>query len=323
MAVDDLDLKPKRFTTDDFPERERLPRWREEFGRTLVRCDFVPSASDEPFWAEAVLHKLPGLHVASCAGSPMLMDRPSSMIAADAHAGDSVGLIVNTGLAPLPVWQRGSEVMVAEGGAVLVRHDEACLITSTTRHVGFVFPRTALAVRTENLDGAVMKQIVRDDPALRLLLNYVRLIQSDPELSRPALQQSIVSHIHDLAALVLGADRDNRAQAQRSVGAARLKQAIAYIGKHFSDPDLTVASVAKGQDISSRYLQDLLEQSGASFTARVNELRLTRALALLTRFPDRPISAIAAQVGFSNVSHFNRLFRVRFGDSPTGVRRGS
>jgi hypothetical protein len=34
--------------------------------------------------------------------------------------------------------------------------------------------------------------------------------------------------------------------------------------------------------------------------------------------PSRPISEIAGQGGFSSVSHFNRLFRQRFGDSPMG-----
>ena len=32
------------------------------------------------------------------------------------------------------------------------------------------------------------------------------------------------------------------------------------------------------------------------------------------------ISDIALQAGFSGISHFNRLFRSRFGDAPKGVR---
>jgi transcriptional regulator GlxA family with amidase domain len=86
---------------------------------------------------------------------------------------------------------------------------------------------------------------------------------------------------------------------------------------------LSVAGVARHHDISLRYLQELLEQSGASFVARVNELRLKRAFALLTRFPNRSVAEIAAQAGLTNVSHFNRLFRRRFGDSPSEVRSRS
>jgi AraC-like DNA-binding protein len=80
--------------------------------------------------------------------------------------------------------------------------------------------------------------------------------------------------------------------------------------------------VARRQGISPRYLQRLLETSGTSFSARVNELRLQRAFVLLTEphGRGRRISDIALQAGFSDVSHFNRMFRRRFGDSPSGVR---
>jgi AraC-like DNA-binding protein len=64
-----------------------------------------------------------------------------------------------------------------------------------------------------------------------------------------------------------------------------------------------------------------LETSGTSFTAHVTELRLKHAFMLLTAHcgKDR-ISDIALRAGFSDISHFNRLFRSRFGDTPKGVR---
>jgi AraC-like DNA-binding protein len=59
-----------------------------------------------------------------------------------------------------------------------------------------------------------------------------------------------------------------------------------------------------------------------SFTAHVTELRLKRALMLLTAqdLSDVCICNIALQASFSDISHFNRLFRSRFGDTPKGVR---
>lgn len=56
----------------------------------------------------------------------------------------------------------------------------------------------------------------------------------------------------------------------------------------------------------------------------MNELRLQKAFALLIERSGgkRRISDIALEAGFSEVSHFNRLFRARFGDTPSGVRRG-
>ena len=108
-----------------------------------------------------------------------------------------------------------------------------------------------------------------------------------------------------------------------AVAAARLDLALDHIAKSFEDPNLTIAAVARRQNISARYLQRLIETTGTSFTTRVNELRLQRALALLTKpgGQDRRILDLALEAGFSDISHFNRLFRARFGDTPSGVRR--
>jgi AraC-like DNA-binding protein len=107
-----------------------------------------------------------------------------------------------------------------------------------------------------------------------------------------------------------------------AVAAARLAAALEHIATRFRDPALSVAAVAISQGISARYLQGLLEMSGRSFTERVTELRLQRALALLTEADECPrrISDIALEAGFSDISHFNRLFRARFGDTPSAVR---
>ncbi|MBV9530751.1 MAG: AraC family transcriptional regulator [Bradyrhizobium sp.] len=60
---------------------------------------------------------------------------------------------------------------------------------------------------------------------------------------------------------------------------------------------------------------------GLAFRAHVTELRLKHALMLLTAYcgKDR-ISDIALRAGFSDISHFNRLFRCRFGETPKGIR---
>jgi len=59
-----------------------------------------------------------------------------------------------------------------------------------------------------------------------------------------------------------------------------------------------------------------------SFASHVIELRLKEAFMLLTaqRGSRVRIADIALQSGFSDVSYFNRLFRSRFGETPSDVR---
>jgi AraC-like DNA-binding protein len=137
------------------------------------------------------------------------------------------------------------------------------------------------------------------------------------------LRQTIAGHIHDLVALAINANDDTWQAGLGAMAAARLAAAVADIAKSFTDPALTLAALARRQGVSPRYLQRLLETSGNSFTARVQELRLQRAFALLSKShaDGRRISDIARQAGFADTGNFNRLFRARFGDTPSGVRR--
>jgi AraC-like DNA-binding protein len=173
-----------------------------------------------------------------------------------------------------------------------------------------------------DVDASMMRAIPRSGGPLGLLVNYLDLIHKKAALSLPEVRPSVVGHIHDLTALAFGANRSAKEQGLSAVAAAHLATALAHIAESFVEPGLLVETVARRQGISSRYLQQLLEASGKSFTARVNELRLQRVFALLTneQHGKRRISNIALEAGFSDISHFNRLFRARFGDTPRGVR---
>jgi AraC-like DNA-binding protein len=88
------------------------------------------------------------------------------------------------------------------------------------------------------------------------------------------------------------------------------------------DPNLNAVTVAKTLGITPRYVHLLLEDTGKSFTHHVLERRLERATALLRdpRWRYRKIADIAAEAGFADLSYFNRVFRRRYGATPSAVR---
>ena len=94
------------------------------------------------------------------------------------------------------------------------------------------------------------------------------------------------------------------------------------IESHSADPNLSAITVAKMLGITPRYVHLLLEETGRSFTHHVLARRLEKALALLhdPRWQHRKIADIAAQVGFTDLSYFNRAFRRRYGKTPSAVR---
>jgi AraC-like DNA-binding protein len=311
------DFAPHRFSTRELPERHRLPMWHEEFGRGVVRCVIEP-LSDVPFRAEATLRALPGMRTIAWAGSPV-RNRRTAALSADGDAG--IGLFINLGSAATAS-QRGRDVTLRQGDAVLIGHDPSVVVPSPVGFLGVIVPHAALALRVGDIDDRTMRLISRRNEPLRLVRSYLRSFPQKLILGSPTLRSTVVSHVHDLAALTLSRPRVVGGEGLSAVRAARLAAILDRIAEDFQDPDLTVATIARREGISPRYLQYLLETSGASFTARVNELRLQRAFALLTdpRECWRRISDVALEAGFSDISHFNRLFRSRFGDTPSGAR---
>lgn len=72
---------------------------------------------------------------------------------------------------------------------------------------------------------------------------------------------------------------------------------------------------------SERHLIRLIQDyTGMSFSKNIQQIRLNNAMALLED-TNLPVSEISAQIGYSNVSHFRKLFTERFSMSPHDYRK--
>lgn len=98
-----------------------------------------------------------------------------------------------------------------------------------------------------------------------------------------------------------------------------LERLCAFLSCNYARPELDLAATAQETGLSSRRVTALLNGRGEGFKAVLNRLRLEEAKRLLEE-TDLQVSEIAFKVGYGNVSHFNRVFRERFGGSPGGMR---
>ena len=174
------------------------------------------------------------------------------------------------------------------------------------------------------LDDAPIRVVPHGTEALNLLVTYAGAIADEQHLLAPQLQRLVVIHFHDLIAATVGATRDCLAIAEgRGVRAARLQAIMADITANLGDCDLTAAAVAKRQRVTPRYVHKLFEGEGLTFSAFVLGRRLSRAHRTLSdpRFRDRSISAVAFDIGFGDLSYFNRAFRRRYDATPSEIRR--
>ena len=145
-------------------------------------------------------------------------------------------------------------------------------------------------------------------------------------LPTPELQWLAVSHMQDLIAAAIAATRGGRAIAEgRGIAAARLRVIMTDICAHLGNGELSVAKVAQRQRVTPRYVHKLFENEGLTFSSFALGQRLARAHRMLSdpRLADRTIGSVAFDVGFGDLSYFNRTFRRRYGAAPTEIRQSA
>lgn len=98
-----------------------------------------------------------------------------------------------------------------------------------------------------------------------------------------------------------------------------LARAIDFIFQNISEPiRLSQAAAIAGMS-DSAFSRFFKTASGLTFSEMIRTLRLTEAGRFLEN-THRPIATIATDVGYANLSNFNRQFREQFGQTPSAYR---
>lgn len=99
----------------------------------------------------------------------------------------------------------------------------------------------------------------------------------------------------------------------------KLKSVIKYVELNYATP-MSIAQMADLAGFSeSHFMKYFKNTMGVSFTSYLNSYRLTMAARLLLQSDDTILS-IASEVGFDNLSYFNRAFKKQFGTTPSAYR---
>jgi AraC-like DNA-binding protein len=309
-----------RISTKMLSERDFFSAFREGFARPILMLDVIDHSSGRPY-IEVSFMPLGPVAVGTASSNAVEWVRHKHHVK-DCRDDFRLDIVAN---GPLHFEHAGKEGVYKTGTALFVSHAQP--------HRGFG-PHEG-SVRNVTVEAATLRSLVANPedrvgypvhpgPALRLLDGYLRSLTSLEEPPPPELATVIGVHLLDLVAAALGPTREAKEiVAKRGVKAARLRAILAEIAKRFSDPGFDLDNVAAALGLSRRYVQQILEETGKSFTEHLVEHRLERAFSMLSRYLHLAIIDIAFTVGFGDVSHFNRVFRRRFGETPSGVRAGA
>jgi AraC-like DNA-binding protein len=99
-----------------------------------------------------------------------------------------------------------------------------------------------------------------------------------------------------------------------------LKDFLDYINNNFQESDLTLEQVSNQTGINQRRIANFIQQNfGCNFKTYINQIRINEAKRLLKE-TNLNMGEIAFKVGFSNQSHFNRVFKSLVNINPSEFR---
>jgi AraC-like DNA-binding protein len=99
-------------------------------------------------------------------------------------------------------------------------------------------------------------------------------------------------------------------------------QVETYIRQHLAEPALTPTSIAAAHHMSERSLHRVFGTADYSVAELIRVLRL-RAVLRDLRATDESVTRVAARWGHHDMPHFNRLFKARYGMTPSEARRSA
>ena len=320
MVTPTPDYTVVRFSSRALPEDGRGKTIEELHERGLLPTRFIRYGSAVPR-VDLVNRTMPGLRLLTASYTSVRREGVR-------QEGDLLYLCMT--LTGTTVGSRGGrEMILSDGDAVLMTNEEATWTMtspSSAKIAGIRLPRSAIAPLVPKLENVTMRRITRDTSGLRLLKKYLDVVADDEALAAPASQRLIIGHFYDLVALALGADGETKAiAADRTVGAVRLASIKADILANLEDGRLNATMVATRNGVTVRYLHKLFESEGITYSEFVLGHRLARAYHHL-RSPlhsRQAISTIAFELGFNDLSYFNRTFRRRYHATPSEIRDGA
>lgn len=307
-------------STQGLPGRERVAYWRRAVSADLLELNFHVPRDDE-FEASMTATKLPSLSLLAIDSSPSTVERRSGR---RTQAVDDTVLFNFVYSGQVVAEQDGRTAIVPAGDGVMCAGSRPYTfrLLEHTQLACVPLPRDAVARRVAALDRVTATNFSRISELGPLAHGYAaQLMRSLPALSAAGADVA-GQHFVDLLIALMGQAASGAAgmTEQRSVLLIRVKD---LIEQRLGDADLDAGQVAVAMRLSHRYVNRLFEAEGTSLARYLWQRRVERAASDL-RSPalaGRGISQIALANGFTDMSHFSKAFRARFGESPRDYRR--
>ncbi|MFH8978784.1 AraC family transcriptional regulator [Streptomyces sp. NPDC017890] len=312
------------FTTEGTEASERFALWEETTSQSHMR-NLLRSEDHEDFLGKMRVLDLGDVQVSALAYSHLEIARTAKLI----RQSDPEMYLINYFLG-------GEGVVSVDGSDTTLRTGDLAVLDSSRpywgdvravadkwSHVTVQFPRELLPLPGRTAQDLLAVPINGRHGMGGVFVRWLTDLNARAHEFTPADIPTLTSVTLDLLASAIARCLETEGSLTPEARKTALRARInAFVEQHLADPAMTPQAIADAHHISLRYLQQLLAENDTSPAAWIRRRRLERCRLDLAnpRLSARPIQAIAARWGFTNPTHFSRLFRAAHGMPPRDYR---
>ena len=305
---------PLWLVADDISDDLRGPLERRLPWKTVERHS-LGSFLAAPFQSKAVLRMQPDLGLMSCFDPAPRWTMPRD------EADHPHGVLV--------VRPSDGTIMVEQDGRRQTCQQREAIILDAGQPATFVMNSISridcLVVAGPSDDPVGIKHIAHDNGGLIALGHYAAAVMRGLlPMNSAALTTLAVDYMNGLVATMIAEANDplKAGAPPQHRPTLSLLSIKADIEASLSQPTLSLERLSVTHGVTARYFQKLFEAEGRTFSDYLLERRLERAFQMLrnAKLAQRSVSSIAFDVGFGDLSYFNRTFKKRFGGTPREMR---
>jgi AraC-like DNA-binding protein len=325
------------FSVDNIAVPQRIGAWRDAVCDTFVRLECEPDRR-APMRGRLESGTLGDLHVARVQSSPQRVERTRELAS---QAGEAF-VLLSVQLRGRTVVQQGASQAVLTPGC-LAFYDTS---RPYTLNLPNDFDQIVLHLPHDTLHRKVpggldhMAQCISaSNPFAQAIMALAPQLLHMVSAARPAMAQRTSDAAIELMALAMdslathpsahadgyanaGAEALSHAPVQGASADALVWRTRELISQQLDNAALSPASLANQLHVSLRRLQEVFQVQGTTLTSSIWDMRLDFARGLLLAAPSQreSVSTIAYRAGFSDLAHFSRRFKQRYGLSPSEFR---
>ncbi|MDQ2623715.1 MAG: helix-turn-helix domain-containing protein [Actinomycetota bacterium] len=225
---------------------------------------------------------------------------------------------------------RGTGVLVQDGREATLRPGDIALYDTSRPYtldfaedlalVCVMIPHRRIDVPVESLDRLTAVRMEGSQGLPGAVGQFLAGVTSTLARLDPATALRVTHNAMDLVTTLV---EHKLGLAERGDSHALLRHRIdTYINANLADPTLSPEKIAAASYISTRYLHAIFHRRGTTVSRWVRERRLEHARRelLVPSSLRRSVAQVAVAWGFVDASHFSKVFRERFGTSPSQYR---